>query len=158
METSQRSKLVRLLVTLALCNLALGVLMAIAGLQGVFWGTLAEAGERLQQSRTGIALPKEYMATPLYFWWQVIQIAVGLGLILGAAAMVQRMPGGRVLNVFVAAGGMGLFLVAIFGGLLEGPRDWGWALIRMGYLTALVVLLWQRRVRELWRRPIEASE
>ena len=158
METSERSKLVRLLVTLALCNLALGVLMAIAGLQGIFWGTLAEAGGRLQQSRTGIALPEEYLATPLHFWWQVVQVAVGLGLIVGAAAMVQRMPGGRVLNVFVAAGGMGLFVVAIFGGLLEGPSDWGWALIRMGYLVALVALLWQRRVKELWRRPIEASE
>ena len=158
MEGSQTTKLVRLLVGLALGNLVLGVLIAVAGLYGVFWGTLAQAGQGFQEAAAGMALPQEYLATPFYFWWHVVEVVVGLGLIVGAAAMVQRWPGGRALNVFVAAGGLGLLTVAAVGGLLRGWSDWGWALVRMGYLVLLVALLWRRWVKEAWRRPAEVRE
>jgi len=157
-EGPQTRRLVRLLLGLALGNLVLGVVTAAAGLYGVFWGTLAQAGAQFRSATTGIDLPREYFATPFYFWWHVVEVGVGVGLIVGAAAMVQRWPGGRVLNVFVAAGGLGLLVVAALGGLLQGFSDWGWALVRGAYLVLLVALLWQRWVKECWRKPIEVGE
>jgi len=152
MEASEKARLAKLLGALVVANMVLGVLTALGGLYGIFWGTLTQAGAHFSETLTGIRLPTEVVATPLYFWVHVLLVAQGVGLILGAALMVSRWPGGRALNVFVAAGGIGLLLVALVGGLAESWSDWGWGLLRMGYLVALVVILWQRRMREFWSR------
>jgi len=149
---SGRVGLTRFLTVLAVANLFFGAVTALGGLYGVFWGTLSQGGARSSATLTGIQLPAG-ADTSLYLWVHVLLVAVGVGLILGAAAMLQRSRGGRVLNVLVAAGGIGLFLVAMAGGLVQGPKAWGWGFIRVSYLVALVILLWQRRVKESWRRP-----
>ena len=153
MDVSERVRMARFLTVLAICNLLFGAVTALGGLYGVFWGTLTQGGARSSATLTGVQLPAG-ADTSLYLWVHVLFVAVGVGLILGAAAMLQRSRGGRVLNVLVGASGIGLFLVAMAGGLVQGPKAWGWGLIRLAYLIALVILLWRRRVKESWRGPV----
>ena len=154
---SGRVGLGTVLGALAVCNLIFGAVTALGGLYGIFWGTLTEGGARSSATLTGVQFPT-LADTSLYLWVHVLFVALGVGLILGAAAMVQRIPGGRVLNVLVGAAGIGLLVVAMVGGLVGGPRAWVWGLARFVYLMVLVVVLWQHRVKELWRQPVPQAD
>jgi hypothetical protein len=152
-------RVARLFVWFVIGNLVVGVGSVMLGLFGVFWGTLGQAGAGWERVHAfGFELPEEVVASPAYFRLNVCALVLGVGLLIGASALVQRRSWGRLFVLLVCAFGIGVCVVALASGLARGLSAVVSIVVGLLYLLALTATTWHPKLRGFWHGPPVSGE